>query len=230
LEFGGSGFAPNSEVAMFAIPVTGPRFIARVMARSISNAVYLGSAVTSSSGTVSAQFTIPINMALGDYAWQINGVSTTNQLRSVNFGLVVVPTTRVGLVREAAFYQGKSAKLSRLGRAKLRGLVTGVPKDARDVRVNIVGVSVSLSATSQNLNLARDRAEAIATFLTRRGVAGEYSVSVMTTFTDRDAERSSRAVAGDTGPTSLDQPLKSKRGKPLTTATISFTAPASSAR
>jgi len=230
LEFGGTGFAPNSEVAMFAIPVTGPRFIARVMARSINDAVYLGSAVTSSSGSVSAQFTIPTDMAIGDYVWQINGVSPTNQLRSVNFSLVVVPTTRAGLVRQAAFYQGKSAKLSRLGRAKLRGLVAEVPKDAEDVRVSIVGVSISLSTTSQNLTLARDRAEAIATFLTRRGVAGEYTVSVTTTFTVRDAERSSRAVAGDTSPTSLDQPLKSKRGKPLTTATISFKAPASSAR
>jgi outer membrane protein OmpA-like peptidoglycan-associated protein len=230
LEFGGTGFAPNSEVAMFAIPVTGSRSIARLIARSISNAVYLGSAVTSSSGTVSAQFTIPTNMALGDYVWQVNGVSPTNQLRSVNFGLVVVPTMRAGSVRQAAFYQGKSAKLSRLGRAKLRGLVAQVPNDARDVRVNIVGVSVSLSNTPRNLNLARDRAETISTFLTRRGVAGEYTVSVTTTFTVREAERSSRAVAGDTSPTSLDQPLKSKRGKPLTTATISFKAPASSAR
>jgi len=141
-----------------------------------------------------------------------------------------VPTMRAGLVREAAFYQGKSAKLSRLGRAKLRGLVAEVPKDASDVRVNIVGVSISLSTTSQNLTLARDRAEAIATFLTRRGVAGEYTVSVTTTFTVRDAERSTRALADRASPTPLDQPLKSQRGKPLTTATISFTAPTSSAR
>jgi hypothetical protein len=181
---------------------------------------------------VSAQFTISTNMALGDYVWQVNGVSNTNQLRSVNFGLVVVPTilTRAGLVREAGFYKGKSAKLSRVGRAKLRDMVAAIPRDARDVRVNIVGVSVSDSTTLQNLIVARDRAERIARFLARRGVAGEYTVSVTTTFTVRDAERSTRALAGDASPTPLDQPLKSKRGKPLTTATISFTAPVSSAR
>jgi hypothetical protein len=232
IAIGGSGYLPDSEVAVFLIPVTGPRSIGKMMARSMDNAVSLGSIVVSPGGVLSAQLNLPTGMASGTYVLQINGLSTTDELRSVNLRLVVEATivTRAGLVREAGFYRGKSAKLSRVGRAKLRNMVAEIPKDARDVRVSIVGVSVSDSTTSQNLTVARDRAERIARFLARRGVAGEYTVSVTTTFTLRKAERPPRALVGDARLTLLDQPLNSKRGKPLTTTTISFTASVSSAR
>jgi outer membrane protein OmpA-like peptidoglycan-associated protein len=96
------------------------------------------------------------------------------------------------------------------------------------VRVNIVGVSTSLSTTSQNLTLARDRAEVIATFLADQGVVGDYTVSVSTTFTVRDAERSTRTLAENASQTPLDRPLTSGADKPLTSAAISFAALVSS--
>jgi hypothetical protein len=233
IAIGGSGYSPDSEVAVFLIPVTVSRSIGKMMARSMDNAVSLGSIVVSSGGVLSSQLTLPAGMAPGSYVLQINGLSTTNELRSVNLRLVVVPTVvmKAGLVREAAFYQGRSAELSRVGRAKLLNMVAAIPKGASDVRVNIVGVSTSLSTTSENLTLARDRAEEIASFLADQGVVGEYTVSVSTTFTVRDAERSTRtlrAFAGKASPTPLDQPLTSSTDKQLTTAAISFTAPVSS--
>jgi hypothetical protein len=234
IAIGGSGYSPDSEVAVFLIPVTVSRSIGKMMSRSMDNAVSLGSIVVSSAGVLSSQLTLPAGMAPGSYVLQINGLSTTNELRSVNLRLVVVPTVvmKAGLVREAAFYQGRSAELSRVGRAKLLNMVAAIPKGASDVRVNIVGVSTSLSTTSQNLTLARDRAEEIATFLADQGVVGEYTVSVSTTFTVRDAERSTRTLrtfAGNASPTPLDQPLTSSTAKQLTTAAISFAAPVSSA-
>jgi hypothetical protein len=231
LAIGGSGYSPDSEVAVFLIPVTGPRSVGKMMARSMGNAVSLGSIAVSSGGVLSSQLTLPAGMAPGSYVLQINGLSTTNELRSVNLRLVVVPTVvmKAGLVREAAFYQGRSAELSRVGRAKLLNMVAAIPKGASDVRVNVVGVSTSLSTTSENLTLARDRAEVIATFLADQGVVGEYTVSVSTTFTVRDAERSTRTLAENASQTPLDRPLTSGTDKPLTSAAISFTAPASSA-
>jgi hypothetical protein len=227
IAIGGSGYSPDSEAAVFLIPVTGPRSIGKMTARSMGNAVSLRSIVVSSGGVLSSQLTLPTGMAAGSYVLQINGLSTTNELLSVNLRLVVVPAIvmKAGFVREAAFYQGRSAELSRVGRAKLLNMVAAIPKDASDVRVNIVGVSTSLSTTSQNLTLARDRAEEIATFLADQGVMGEYTVSVSTTFTVRDAERSTRTLTGNASPTPLDQPLTSSTDKQLTTAAISFTAP-----
>lgn len=136
---------------------------------------------------------------------------------------------RAGLIREAAFYQGKSAKLSKAGKERLRSMVRSIPVGAQDVSVVVVGVSLSLSSVTENIDLARDRAQGISEYLQGQGVAGEYTVTISTRFTVDAAERSAGSLRSADSPPlgtdNLEDPVESSTGKPLTTASISFEAP-----
>ena len=99
-----------------------------------------------------------------------------------------------------------------------------MPKDAKNVRVNVVGVSVSQDSPEANLELARERAQGIVDQLQASGVKGTYTVSVSTTFDIRDTTKTTDAAAD--AASALSQPMMSSAGKPLTTVTISFDAPA----
>ncbi|MBM3670092.1 MAG: hypothetical protein FJW97_08800 [Actinobacteria bacterium] len=221
----GDGYMPGTTVSVFALPRASARMVGKMMARSMSGAVLIGSAPVSDSGTVSNSFTVPNGMNVGDYVLQINGETLASQLRSMNLQLNVVsasPTMRAGVIREGGFYQGRSAELSDAGKEKLHSIVKAIPRGAQDVAVVIVGVSVALDSVAANLDLARDRAEGIAKYFEDRGVSGTYTVFVSTTFSVDAAERSL-----DNGPraSGLQKPVESSSGKPLTTASISFDAP-----
>jgi outer membrane protein OmpA-like peptidoglycan-associated protein len=223
----GDGYLPDSQVAVFAIPRTIDRMSTKIWARSMMNATYIASTTVSATGTVSATMFVPADMNLGDYVLQVNGETDLAQIRSVNLLMNVIPAPAVmqaGMIREAAFYQGKSTKLSDSGKQRLRTMVKAIPVGAQDVSVAIVGVSVSLGTATENLDLARDRAERIVKYLQSQGVSGEYTVSISTTFTVDAAERS---LSGDMKNQGMDKPMKSSTGKPLTTASISFEAPLS---
>jgi len=199
--------------------------VGKMMARSMSGAVLIGSAPVSDSGTVSNSFTVPSGMNVGDYVLQINGETLASQLRSTNLQLNVVsapPTMRAGVIREGGFYQARSAELSDAGKEKLHSIVKAIPRGAQDVAVVIVGVSVALNSVAANLDLARDRAEGIAKYFEDRGVSGTYTVSVSTIFSVDAAERS---LADGPKASGLQKPVESSSGKLLTTASISFDAP-----
>lgn len=212
------------------------------MRAASAGAVYLGSALADAAGDVAATFTVPSGVDLGAYVLQLNGLTPSDQVRSVNLLMDVVagaPTMREGLIREAAFYKGASAKFSANGRAKLQAVVESIPVGAQEVQVYVVGVATSATTVDENLDLARDRAKRIASYLERQGVAGEYTVSVATTFTVDGRTRSvvvdpSGKVlprAGDAGAgdgakvLGLDKPAESSTGKPLTTVSVGFQAP-----
>ena len=97
-------------------------------------------------------------------------------------------------------------------------------------------VSVSRRATRQafargeleNIDLARDRAQGISTYLQKQGVAGEYTSTISTTFAVDAAKRTARSIVTDTiTKAELEKPAESSAGKPLSTATISFESPQS---
>lgn len=230
----GDGYMPDTQVAVFAIPRTSERMNARMTARAVANAIYIASANVSSSGTIAATMFVPTGMNIGDYVLQLNGETDTAQIRSVNLLMNVIaaaPSMRAGMLREAAFYQGKSDKLSDAGKQRLRSMVKSIPVGAQDVSVVVVGVSVSLGTVAENLDLARDRAEGIANYLKDQGVSGQYTVSISTTFTVDAAERALRSANGSTSSNvmtqaELEKPMKSSTGKPLTTTSISYEAPA----
>lgn len=245
----GTDYLPGSDMTVFAVPRNsgaagfGASLVTtRVAARAAAGAVYIGSAAVNASGAVSATFAVSSNLDLGAYVLQINGLTPTDQVRSVNLLMDVVagaPSMRSGVIREAAFYDGGSAKFSAAGRAKLRAMVSSIPAGAEQVQVFVVGVATSAPTVDENLDLARDRAKRIASYLQAQGVAGEYTVSVSTTFTVEGKERTVVLdgtgkvvpVAGSDGTgvktVGLDQPMKSSSGKPLTTASVIFEAPAS---
>lgn len=216
----GDGYEPSSEVAVFAIPDTGLRMVAKTALRSVAGAVYLGSAPVSMIGTVAGTFRVPTSMPVGDYVLQVNGVTTAQQLRSVNlqFDVLAAPVTRAGSLRDAAFFKGAADRFSATGLSKLRAMVAAIPTGAEGVRVTVVGVSTALDTPKANLTLARDRAQAIVDYLEEAGVKGSYTVSVSTNFDVRSGDKVADAVA-------LNQPMTSSSGKPLTTVGITFTDP-----
>jgi len=226
----GDGYLPSSDVNVFAVPrgqaaavvPTANRVIARIAYRAAAGAVYLGSAPASSGGVVAATFTVPAGVDLGAYVLQVNGVTDTDQVRSVNLLMDVVPgapSMTEGMLREAAFYKGASAVFSANGKAKLRAMVEAIPAGAESVEVTVVGVSTALETPRANLRLARDRAEKIVAYLKDAGVKGKVTVSLSTTFDLRSGDTSGASSA------SVDKPMTSSTGKPLTTASIAYAAP-----
>jgi len=84
------------------------------------------------------------------------------------------------------------------------------------VQVEVAGVSVGLDSLRSNAILAAERASKLAEELQERGIEGEYTVTVTTSFTADGAER---ALAGKA------DVLTTKAGKPLSTVTILFQEP-----
>ena len=216
-----TGYAPQSTMAVFAIPRGEARVVGTVAARAMTNAISLGSATVDTSGNVGVTLSVPMTMDIGDYVLQINGESTQAQLRSVNLQLVVVAgtqsrTTKV-LVQRAGFYADRSDQLSASGARKVRSLLAAIPRNAEEVRVEITGVSIGLDSFEENLAMAGKRATKMARTLKAAGITGEYVVNVSATFTVDAAERSS---------VSKVEPLMTKTGKPLTTVTVLYELPA----
>jgi outer membrane protein OmpA-like peptidoglycan-associated protein len=189
------------------------------MARSMTNAVYIASTTVSASGLVSATMFVPADMNLGDYVLQINGETDAVQIRSVNLLMNVIaapPAMQGGVVQRAGFYEGRSDEISASGQRKLRQLVRSIPKNAQAVQVLVTGVSVGMDSLRSNAVLAADRAATLAAELEKRGVTGEFVVTVTTSFTVDGTDRS-LAQKGEV--------LTTKSGKPLSTVTILFQEP-----
>ncbi|NDI01877.1 MAG: hypothetical protein EBY57_08820, partial [Actinobacteria bacterium] len=215
----GDGYMASSMVSVFAIPRVVTRSTGVLMQRSVSGSQYVGSAQVSAAGKVSATFTVPAGMNLGDYVLQVNGETTQAQVRSVNLLMNViaaVPSMKAGMVQRAGFYQGFSDDFSQFGERKLRQLVRSVPKDAQAVQVQVTGVSVGLDSLKANAVLAAERASKLAEELEERGIQGEFTVTVTANYTADGAERS---LAGKA------DVLTTKTGKPLSTVTILFQEP-----
>jgi len=126
---------------------------------------------------------------------------------------------RAGSITQAAFFQGRSDELTANGRRKLRSMIASIPSGADGIVVSVIGVSVSMGTRRQNLRLARVRAESISEFLDDNGVAGRYRVAVYTEF---DVEQRSGTKTANPELISLDSPITSSKGKPLTTTSIAF--------
>jgi outer membrane protein OmpA-like peptidoglycan-associated protein len=123
------------------------------------------------------------------------------------------PQEAGGTLRRAAFFKNVSAQMTASGRNKLAAMVAALPKGARNVRVEIIGVSVGKPSVAGNIDLARDRAQQVARYFVDRKVAGDYTVSVSATF----------SIGANGRPIAVGrQPAFTRSGKPLTTAQISY--------
>jgi len=217
VQFAGDGYQASSVVRGFVVPRTTTR--SGLMPRAASGAIYLGETTVDAAGDFAATFTVPPSINVGDYVLQINGVSVSNAVRSLNMRLEVMAgkaPMRAGMVQRAGFYQGFSDDFSKLGERKLRQLVRSVPTDAQAVQVEVAGVSVGLDTLRANAILSAERASKLAEELEDRGIEGEFTVTVTANYTADGAERSLAGKADI---------LKTKSGKPLSTVTILFQEP-----
>jgi outer membrane protein OmpA-like peptidoglycan-associated protein len=217
----GDGYLPESTVAVFAVPRTQARSDAAAVMRLLggradSGAVYLGSANANANGVVNDVISIPASISAGDYVLQINGYTIASQVRSLNLAVNVVAVQRAVMVSKAleykAFYQGGKDRFTVEGVDKMREIAKSVPKDARNVKVKITGVSVGLGTVAENVELAGKRAQRISDYLVAKGIQGDYEISFTTSFT----------VGGDR------DGVTDKADKPLTTVAISYDLPVTS--
>jgi hypothetical protein len=182
--------------------------------RASSGSVYLGSITANSSGVVSGSIVVSDEVSAGNYVLQLNGYTTESGIRSLNLALNVIAAPSVTRVVKKsleykAFYQGGSDRFTVEGVDKMREIAKSVPKNARNVKVKITGVSVALDSVADNVELAAKRAQRISDYLVAKGIQGDYEVTFTTSF----------SVGGDRAGTD-DKPEK-----PLTSVAISYELP-----
>ena len=217
VQVAGDGYQSSSVVRVFMVPRTTTR--SGLMPRAVTGAMLLGETAVNAAGDFAATFTVPLSVTVGDYVLQINGVSTRGAVRSFNMGMLVKPGAaplQVGKVQRAGFFEGLSDEFSAPGKRKLREIVRGVPQDAQAVQVLVAGVSVGLDDLRANAVLAAERAALLAEELQDRGIEGEFTVTVTTSFTADGAERATVGKA---------DVLTTNAGKPLSTVTVLFQEP-----
>lgn len=222
------GYLAATQVNVFLVPNRDAPTTARAgVITPASESLYLGSTRVNSGGSINHTFLVPLGTSLGQYVLQINGVSDTVEVRSINMATSVIagPSPRTyspGFVQRAAFFNGLSDSISKSGTRKLRQMVRALPKNATAVQVQVVGVSVSLDSLTANLDLAQTRAKKLANYFKKQGVSGTFTVTVSTTFTIDGAERAVTNLKNTSGGVT---PVFGADGKPLTTATILFQSP-----
>jgi len=200
----GDGYAANARVAVYAIPDTSTR------SADMSSVKLLGTATTDAGGRLDNRIMLDETFNVGNYVLQTNGELADGAIRSVNIAMKVTQTEY--MLQRSAFYRAKSLEFSTNGIGKLNSLVTDVPKWATNVKVTIVGVSVSLASGAENVQLAWKRGRTVSRALLDRGLHAKYTISTYITF--------ERSVVAKTL-----KPVKNSDGKPLTTVNITYRAP-----
>ena len=230
-----TGFASNTPVGVFAIPLTALTALTAKTgvvstipkARALpAGVVQIGSIRADASGRVDATFAIG-DLPIGQYLLQVNGQSASAEAVSVNARMQVVSASETAQVRKAAFFKARTAKLSGKGKTRMRALAQAVPADARDVKVAVVGVSLSMGMPSANLRLAGKRADKIVKRLNAKGVHGSYTVTLhVEGDIDAAGNRKVRVLHYNAdGDLIVDTqvPAHSAAGRALSTATVTFT-------
>ncbi len=149
--------------------------------------------------------------------WEVTLTGTTNDGVAFKFTtpVTVLPVTDVtqrGGTKKAYYFQPKSAAFIPTGKRKLDRLAAQVPADAVEVIAEVTGVSVSMKNEKKNTKLAKRRCFAIEEYLAKRLGADKV------TFVAKTASARKRGGAIPAG----QAVVRDKRGKPLTTVTLSY--------
>ncbi len=209
IDVNGTGYLPGTTVTAFLIPEevrnTNPAASATMQTISV------GSADVLSDGTIRLRVDVPQQTEVGAYVLQVNGINTGLQVRTVNIGMDVtlsVPVARTTTVIKTAFFLGRSADFSKVGKRKLRQAVAAIPAGSSDMRLNVMAVAVSQSSAQADRQLATKRARAIIAFLEERGVSGATSIQLLTSANVDKAKRAEFQRSSD--------------GHPLSTVKLTF--------
>jgi hypothetical protein len=140
---------------------------------SPASAISVGSSDVLSDGTIRMRADIPQQTDVGAYVLQISGYTPALQIRTINVGMNVTLSTtvlRTTMVITSAFFKGRSDKFTRAGIRKQRQAVASVPVGSKDIRLNVMAVSVSEPTVQADRRIATKRARALVSFLKARGV------------------------------------------------------------
>ena len=205
----GTGYLPGTTVSAFLIPddARNPAAGSSTPAPAIS----VGSSDVLSDGTIQMRADIPQQTDVGAYVLQINGYTPALQIRTLNVGLdVTVSTavTRTTTVITSAFFTVRSAEFSSAGVKKLRQALALIPAGSKDIRLDVMAVSVGQKTVKADRRLATKRARALVTFLAERGVSGATTITLLTSANIDKVKRT--------------EYQQSAKGHPLSTVKVTF--------
>jgi hypothetical protein len=149
----GEGFAPSSLIAAY---VPG--------ALSAS----LGEARVAADGTFDVEALIPDSLAPGQYVFQVNGLATQTWVRSVNLGMMLLPSVRSATKARSlnvAFRPATSA----LTAAGVRALSSFARSSMASTSSALIVPRVGTKASAAEVSLARARAASVARALRAQG-------------------------------------------------------------
>ena len=212
ISINGQGFRSQSLIKFFVVPLT-PETLSTP--RSSRSPMYLGHAETNRNGRFNDAVRIPSHVTVGSWVLQAVGRTSQTTLRSINVRIDVADTYPGGdmqIVQRAGFFSGGTAKLTHRGKAKLRRLATAIPANGEITGVHVIGASTRETNRKRNRTLARKRSEKVAAFLSQQGLGANVTVRTVT----RETGLSNRTVE------QAPQPLFTRTGKPLTTATVTY--------
>ena len=156
----GAGALGASTVKLFILPAT-----------------YLGEVPVDGAGNFNGSVPIPPGMTPGDYTLQANALTPDSQVRSLSIGVIVTTTDRpdeVAAGETTVFFKSMSAKLTKRTKARLRALVDEVgPGEASSA---VLGYVQEAGSNANNRSLSANRARAVARYLRKLGVTGDFAV------------------------------------------------------
>jgi len=205
----GTGYRAGSIIRAFLVPRDLPR--GGFAPRTAISSVDLGEVIVQPSGSFTHAFTVPGSTPAGDYVLQVNGVTRT-VIRSVNMDMRIVAGDPAIEMR-GGFFVGRGAQISAIGEKKIEALVNSIPSTASAVTVMVTGASVSYPSGQENRILANRRTEALVKAFEQAGIDATVMHSMMW-----ETANSQVRTAGSR-PLPL---LRTKGGKPLSTAAISY--------
>jgi len=167
LAAGGRDFVPGSRVDFFLLRGDA--------------ATFLGSLDVLGDGTYLGFVPIPVDLAGGTYALQVNGVTNNTRQRAVDTSpisisirvKVVKPAAKLQAVRVVVYFEAFSAKLTEPSKRALNTFVKQ-PRNRSSHLVRIVGFVGPGGSVSHVKTLSKARAESVARYLRSKGIRGKY--------------------------------------------------------
>ncbi len=177
-----------------------------------SREIEIGSGTTLTESSISFD---PADQCLGDWTMTLEGQTSSSTAFEFTTPIALAARQLVTETLDAKgsyFFEGRSDAFHSNSPRKLTRLANSVPEKA-DVTVAVTGVSVSLKGKKANTSLAKKRCEQIEEFM--REALPERTVTFESTAVG------ARKRGGDVSTDAIL--LRNKRGKPLTTVSVTFT-------
>ncbi|MBL6834199.1 MAG: hypothetical protein ISQ77_02510 [Candidatus Nanopelagicales bacterium] len=178
-----------------------------------SREIQVGSGTTLTESSISFD---PADQCLGEWTMTLEGQTSSSTAFEFTTPIALAAKQSVTETLDAKgsyFFKGRSDAFHSKSPRKLTRLANSVPEKA-DVTIAVTGVSVSLKGKKANTSLAKKRCEQIEEFM-REALPGR-------TLTFENAAVGARKRGGDVSTDAML--LRTKRGKPLTTVSVTYTA------